>query len=335
MKSYMYTPDVQSLVMPQTRNIQEWEDFLEKLMEMDYAAPFYVIFAQYQQLNAADFEVPPAVYSDLYNDLGTKICGRDHYAAFDAAVNTGFYGKGVRMIAAAVIADGGKDPNLLAGAREVFRGSNLLEAIPKDAAAVLAKLLKEDGEVKVSEASPYEEFVQDYSEDTTENIKEDPAEKPSDSEVDYMTWWIQRLEGAMETDEVAAASILSYFLEEKVGHPCTIYCPLGHEPYREVAQKMVDSKVMMEAARKSGLLATGVEMFVTSALSNEDCWECMKDGVAYLTDDPDLRCFIPFYNRYVIEGLLELTTDIERGAVKWDAAYQKLKEEYGGEMRGY
>lgn len=335
MKSYMYTPDVQSLVMPQTRNIQEWEDFLEKLMEMDYAAPFYVIFSQYQQLNAADFEVPPAVYGDLYNDLGTKICGRDHYAAFDAAVNTGFYGKGVRMIAAAVIADGGKDPNLLAGAREAFWGSNLLEAIPKDAAAVLAKLLKEEGEVEVSEASPYEEFVQDYSEDTTENIKEDPAEKPSDSEVDYMTWWIQRLEGAMETDEVAAASILSYFLEEKVGHPCTIYCPLGHEPYREVAQKMVDSKVMMEAARKSGLLATGVEMFVTSALSNEDCWECMKDGVAYLTDDPDLRCFIPFYNRYVIEGLLELTTDIERGAVKWDAAYQKLKEEYGGEMRGY
>ena len=65
------------------------------------------------------------------------------------------------------------------------------------------------------------------------------------------------------------------------------------------------------------------------------CLRAPPGAVAYLTDDPDLRCFIPFYNRYVIEGLLELTTDIERGAVKWDAAYQKLKEEYGGEMRGY
>lgn len=161
------------------------------------------------------------------------------------------------------------------------------------------------------------------------------VEEPEDEEVDFMTYWIMRFEDEMFTAPNAAASILSYFLEIKVGHPCTIFCPLDYGPYFELGKKMAESNAVLDAAKRAGLLAAGIQHYVSAALSNDDCWNGMASGVAYLVNDPELRVFIPYRSRCLAERILSMNYAIKEGEVEWWQVYDFYESQFGKEMHGY
>lgn len=98
---------------------------------------------------------------------------------------------------------------------------------------------------------------------------------------------------------------------------------------------MAKSTVVVEAASKACLLATGIKQYVSAALSNDGCWDCMFDGVAYLVNTPEFRCFIPFKERYLAEHLLRMNGAIQEGNIGWDDVYSFCYNKFGEEMRGY
>lgn len=350
----VYTPDIDRIEVPQSHDQQVWEEFFKKLLTLDYTAPFHAVLAKYHVFTDVYFEMPPSVYSGLYYDLGIDMAADDLYQSEDAAISTGFFQKGVRMIAAAVIADAGHDRNLLTAAEQVFRDKRLWKMLSEELAEVLKSYLEEDEDEDfevvpvsapnmVSIEKPYEsesEYKACSSKNTHVNIsdllhKAAAIEEQESKDKDCMTRWVKRFEDEMLIDPNAAGAILSYFLEAKVGHPCTIFCPLDYEPYREMGQSMAESKVVMEAAKCVGLLAAGTEHYVSAALSNDGCWDCMFSGVAYLVNDPTLRCFIPFKRRYLAEHMLRMNSAIEAGDIDWWDVYKCCRDKFGDEMRGY
>lgn len=355
----VYTPNIDRIEVPQIRDQQVWEAFYKKLLALDYTAPFHVVLAKYSVFADVDFTVPPSVYSGLYYDLGIDMASDDLYHSEYAALSTGFFQKGVRMIAAAVIADNGQDPNLLTAARQVFGTDNNWEMLSEAVAGQLRTLLSEEEEVEVVPAKVLNEAAVDPFADI-------PAKEPWEREEEHKAWlsneilakisdlihnevpvgdpkeegdcsayWMTRFEEAMLADANAASSILSYYLEVKVGYQCTIFCPLGYEPYKEMGQRMAESGMVLEAARKVGLLTIGIGHYVSAALSNNDCWDCMFDGVAYLVKDPEFRCLIPFKKRYLAEHLLDMNEAIQEGRVEWWDVYKFYHSKFGDEMRGY
>ena len=195
-------------------------------------------------------------------------------------------------------------------------------------------------EIPVEEAWVKEEqkslLMQDVFVNTSEVVPiETSINGPADEEVNWLNHWTTIFEGEMLADPYAPASILSGFLEKKVGQYCTIYCPLGYEPYKDLAFEMAESEFALEAAKRAGLLATGVDQYVNSALSNEDCWNVMAKGVEYLLNDSTLRSYIPFKERYLAEHLLRMNDAIKDGSIGWWDVYKSCNNKFGDELRGY
>lgn len=158
----------------------------------------------------------------------------------------------------------------------------------------------------------------------------------SKSKEKVISHWVGCMEREMMEDVNAHSIITGYYLSAKVGYDCSIFAPLGYVPYQEIGEKMAKDPVVMGAAKKSGLLVSGIQTFMEAALSNEGCWDCMVDGVAYLLNNPDLRHYIPFRNRYVAERLLLQNDVIESGKQTWDEVYKRLASELSDEWaHGY
>ena len=136
-------------------------------------------------------------------------------------------------------------------------------------------------------------------------------------------------------DPNAAASILGYYLEMMVGRNCTIFCPLGYEPYEKIGKAMTENPVVFQAAKASGLLAEGIDQYVKAALSNDGCWHCMDDGVAYLLNDNELRCFIQPRERFLAEAMLMELAGKEVDEEEWWTIYRRYYDLLGDEWRGY
>lgn len=358
----VYTPNIDRIEVPQIRDQQVWEAFYKKLLTLDYTAPFHVVLAKYRVFADVDFTVPPSVYSGLYYDLGIDMASDDLYHSEDAALSTGFFQKGVRMIAAAVIADAGHDRNLLTAAEQVFKDKSLWQLLSEDLVEVLKSYLEEDEDeanevipVSVPDEVPVDPFAEIPVEESWNNEEDQdfcsvreilamasdavPAEIPAsdseDKDVDHMTYWIKRFEDEMMADTNAAGSILSYYLKSLLGQSCTVFCPRGYTPYAEIGDEMSSSKTILKAAEKAGLLAEGVARFVAVALSNEDCWYRMDVGVSYLINDPNLRRFIPFRDRYIAENMLYWQDNMDVVGVEWEDIYNLYRNKLGREMRGY
>ena len=149
--------------------------------------------------------------------------------------------------------------------------------------------------------------------------------------------WEQKLEYQMCRDPNAAVAILSYYLEKKVGMYCTIYCPLGYEPYEVLGTAMAEDPDVFMAAKKTGLLAEGVSHYLEGALSNIGCWHCMEVGVAYMLRNEELREFMPYRQRFIAEGLVRLTpnTEGENEDDEWSEAWDLVKKQLKNKMKGY
>ena len=142
----IYTPDIDRIEVPQTCDQRVWEEFFENLMALDYTAPFHVVLAKYHIFADVDFKMPSSVYSGLYYDLGIDMASDSRYHSEEAAIRCGFFQKGVRMIAAAVIADVDHGRNLLNAAEQIFGIDSNWEMLPKAVADQLRVLLREEEE---------------------------------------------------------------------------------------------------------------------------------------------------------------------------------------------
>ena len=61
----------------------------------------------------------------------------------------------------------------------------------------------------------------------------------------------------------------------------------------------------------------------------------MDVSVGYLINDPDLRRFIPFGNRYIAENLLFWHDNMDVVGLEWKGVYNLYRNKLGGEVRGY
>ena len=168
------------------------------------------------------------------------------------------------------------------------------------------------------------------------NVMGGGSKVPIQSGEDDVSHWIECMEREMMVDINAHSIITGYYLSAKVGRHCSIFAPLGYAPYKKIGEKMAKDPIVLEAAKKSGLLVSGISTFMEAALSNDGCWEGMIDGVEFLLNAPDLRNYIPFRYRYIAEGMLCLNDVIESGKQTWDEIYEKLASELSDEWaHGY
>lgn len=311
MKNLSYSPDVKEIVMPQTHSIAEWTAHFNKLMEVDHFAPAHAVMGYFSFLSDNKYGMISSPYGELYRDEGLEMACDDRYPALVSALNSGFYQAGIRTIVGAAVADDGRDRALLEAARDIAESEDLTEFVPEALAVMLTELLGRDPESD----SPH------------------PDEK-AEYEIGKR-WWVQDMESEMKEDPNAAASVLGYYLEAVLGKPCTIFCPLGYEPYIKLGKAMASSVLILDAAREAGLLAAGIEQYVSAALSNDECWNVMGDGVAYLLREPSLSCFIPYRERFLAKALLGQETDTEKGKRSWNERFVHLRDELGDEWRGY
>lgn len=301
MKNIVFTPDVPQMELSQSKSVMDWIEALNKLECVDYFAPAHAVMNCYHFLSDENYDVLHSPYGSFYNELGVEMCADDRFPAEDAAVYTGFYRKGICMLICLAVASGGQDPNLMAVLRDIFKYPDVEKLLPEKVVALAKELLSRDGMPTKTD-----------------------HQLDSQNEEVSVNWWVKCLESEMKVDVNAHSIITGYFLSAKVGYDCSIFAPLGYAPYEEIGKKMAADPVVFEAAKESGLLVSGIRTFVEAALSNDGCWDCMADGVAYLLNDSDLCCYIPFRERYIAERMLRLKDVIESGRKTWSEVYKEL-----------
>ena len=351
MKTSTYTPKTTRIKIPLTNDQQDWQDFFEEFMLIEYFASFHVVIEYYRICTNSFLRGTVSVDTPLYRKIAAAMSVGEQNPVYAAAFHTGFFQEGIRLIAGVVVSNGDHSSTLVSAARRIFRENDNLNMVPEHVSNVLKAFLSVEDvpnevfvasfdEIPVEEAWVKEEqkslLMQDVFVNTSEVVPiETSINGPADEEVNWLNHWTTIFEGEMLADPYAPASILSGFLEKKVGQYCTIYCPLGYEPYKDLAFEMAESEFALEAAKRAGLLATGVDQFVNSALSNEDCWNVMAKGVEYLLNDSTLRSYIPFKERYLAEHLLRMNDAIKDGSIGWWDVYKSCNNKFGDELRGY
>ena len=104
MKPLIYTPDISSIAMPMTMVVADWICFFQKLMKLDTYAPMITILYYYEIVYGLALDVPSSPFKSLYYDSAIEIAADDRYPAFEAAVESGFFVKGIDLIANAAMA---------------------------------------------------------------------------------------------------------------------------------------------------------------------------------------------------------------------------------------
>ena len=274
MSNYVYEATTREVIMPDSHEVNDWKQFFDSLSELEYHAPLHVILEYYTFLYELDVETPPTSYESLYYDTAIEIASDDRYPAYEAAMESGFFAEGIRqVILAAVGAD-----------KYRFLYSNVLRIIVRNNNSAFCSLSDELREKAVSLA------------DVTANL--------SEPDVDDLDGWVDYFEILMRSDNSACESILTYYLEEATQREYRIFCPLGCDLYQQVGEKMRKYPVALDAAIRSGLMASGVRTYFCAALDQVENWDCMYRGIDYLLKSEHLRCFIPFHYRYIAEHLM-------------------------------
>ena len=98
MKTLIYTPDVSSIAMPMSMAVADWIIFFQKLMELDAYAPLISVLYYFEIVKGLDLDVPISPFKSLYYDTAIEMAADDRFPALDAAVESGFYGKGIDMM---------------------------------------------------------------------------------------------------------------------------------------------------------------------------------------------------------------------------------------------
>lgn len=302
-ETLIYTYSGKEISMTLVDSKDTWIQFFDKLARMDFLAPFHAVLNFFALLYELDIALPASPHSSLYYDVAIELAADDRYPAFEAAVSSGFFSKGLSMIAHAAMADLGPNPTYI---------------------TVLTTALDRG-------------YISDHaSEETKAMVSDLLGGQPNEHR--SKVWWTRYLETQMRNDPSAPTSILAYYLDEINEHEYHIFCPLGFEEYEVIGAWMRDSNVAFEAALDTGLLADAVPIYVNAALDNAPNWRLAARGIKYLLDHAVLGRLIPFDSRFVAKQLLDefgIFLPIE-DEEEWGERCADLREMLrGGMWRGY
>lgn len=121
--------------------------------------------------------------------------------------------------------------------------------------------------------------------------------------------WHVKFQELMSDDIWAPGAILGYALTDKDAE--CIMCPWGEPEYERIGKMLKDDDIMISAASQVGFLVTAIAQYLSSALDNFDNWVAMKPGVLYLMDNPVLRSFVPYEDRYAVDWLKDIDDEDE------------------------
>lgn len=121
--------------------------------------------------------------------------------------------------------------------------------------------------------------------------------------------WHKKFQKLMSDDIWAPGAILGYALTDKDAE--CIMCPWGEPEYERIGKMLKDDNIMISAASQVGFLVTAIAQYLSSALDNFDNWVAMKPGVLYLMDNPVLRSFVPYEDRYTVDWLKDIDDEDE------------------------
>lgn len=148
MKNLIYTPDVSSVAMPMTMVVADWIIFFKKLMKLDAYAPLISVLYYFEIIEGLDLDVPISPFKPLYYDTGIEMAADDRFPALEAAVEAGFYAKGIDMMTDAArdkicAADKGV-AEFIQNRRTASKGNSLTCCDPEDWKDYIEGMLRTD-----------------------------------------------------------------------------------------------------------------------------------------------------------------------------------------------
>ena len=177
----------------------------------------------------------------VYYDVGIEMSVDAEFPVYEAAVATGFFTRGFCMMIDEVVTAGKYSSSC---SEAIFALVNYVDMLPEEYRHKVTELLQNT--------------------DICGGIVHIKSE----------TWWSNYLNEQMAVDPNAPTSIFSYFLEEVVGKWCSIFCPLGYEPYRNPGKALAKNDVAFNAAVKTGLFASAIPTYFGAALDVVENWMC-------------------------------------------------------------
>ena len=306
MKSMIYTPAMRKISMPDSYDQADWEQFFNMLVELDYFSPLHIVLAHCQFLYELAGEILPTPYRSLYYDVGIAMSVDAEFPAYEAAMETGFFTRGFCMMIDEAMGTGKYSASCL---EAVFALIDGVKFLPEEYRSKVLTLLQ--------------------NADTSGDI----------NLIQSTEWWRNHLNEQMEVDPNAPTSILSYFLEEVVGEWCSIFCPLGYEPYRRLGKSLAKNESAFKAAIETGLFASAIPTYFGAALDVVENWMCMDSGIEYILRISKLACFVPYHKRFIAKNLLldfEGGVQNEQDEESWYQRNRELVDSLpDGALRGY
>lgn len=311
-----YVPSVTEVSIPTSNQICDWISFFELLLEMDYAAPFYVMMAHFAFLYDLDVDVPSTLYTSLYEDIAVAICLDDEAPIEAAAIGSGFLAKGVAMLVSAAELQDKYHKDYITCIKAILKQEEYLRRFLPN--GVWEKAIT----IILGPGSTSEDIIH-------LDVLPDPTDK---------TRWVKYFETAMLEDLNAPASIISYYLENLTGIDSRVFCPLGYELYRKIGIAMREHDAILDAAIESGLMASAIPAYFYPALDVIENWTTELEGIKFLLNSKKLRQFIPFDDRFIAMKLLDAITVVneDRDGPKWRSKLCELRDTlHSRAMLGY
>ena len=102
---------------------------------------------------------------------------------------------------------------------------------------------------------------------------------------------------------------------------------------------MAEDADVLKAAVDVGLMASAISSHFYAALDVVENWNYLLEGTRFLLKSELLKCFIPFANRVVAEGLMAEFGEVNYADLNEDEWYKRNRELRdllnSGEYRGY
>ena len=307
MCNYIYTG--KPIAMPNSKSIEDWKDFFNDLMEMDYYAPMHTLINHCAFLYDLALEIPPTPYATLYHDIGVELSVDGEYPANEAAIESNYITKGLcQLVDAAHTSTEYSDCYIKVLSTVVSRMNHIASTLSDDMYFEAYKL------------------VGHHYFNNHPNLNDEVA-------------WGVVFRYALMTDPCAEASILSYYLEEVNDFEFRVFCPLDCKEYETIGAAMRNSLPVLNAAINSGLMASAIATYFGAALDVVENWNCMVHGLIYLLNSMKLRCFVPTDDQIVAERLLREfngPTNNEDEEAHWYELKRHLREVFAPNApRGY
>ena len=99
-RKHVYRHDDKEIVLTLSDSESVWIQFFNQLASEDFLAPLHVVLPYLAFLYELDVALPATPYGSLYYDVGIEMAADDRYPALKAAVSSGFFDRGLSMLAA-------------------------------------------------------------------------------------------------------------------------------------------------------------------------------------------------------------------------------------------